>query len=53
MSGMGTGWHIDPYEGYVKETILAPTDGIVFFAHTDPLVTEGDIVYQLIHRLHE
>ena len=44
---------IDPYEGYVKETILAPTDGIVFFAHTDPLVTEGDIVYQLIHRLHE
>ena len=44
---------IDPYEGYVKETILAPTDGIVFFAHTDPLAVEGDIVYQLIHRLHE
>lgn len=44
---------IDPYEGFVKETITAPTDGIVFFAHTDPLICEGDIAYRLIHRLHE
>lgn len=44
---------IDPYEGFVKETIAAPTDGIVFFAHTDPLVAEGQIVYRLVHRLHE
>ena len=44
---------IDPYEGFVKETILAPTDGIVFFAHTEPLASEGDIAYRLIHRLHE
>lgn len=44
---------IDPYEGEVKETIYAPTDGIVFFAHTEPLVSEGNIVYRLIHRLHE
>jgi hypothetical protein len=44
---------IDPYEGYVKETITAPTDGIVFFAHTEPLIAEGDIVYWLIHRLHQ
>lgn len=44
---------IDPYEGFVKETLLAPTDGIVFFAHTEPLVSEGDIAYRLIHRLHE
>lgn len=44
---------IDPYEGFVKETLLAPTDGIVFFAHTEPLIAEGAIVYRLIHRLHE
>ena len=44
---------IDPYEGYVKETITAPTDGIVFFAHTEPLISQGGIAYCLIHRLHE
>lgn len=43
---------IDPYEGFIKETITAPTDGIVFFAHTEPLVAQGDIAYRLIHRLH-
>ncbi len=43
---------IDPYEGFVKETIKAPTDGIVFFAHTEPLVSQGNVVYRLIHRLH-
>ena len=44
---------IDPFLGNVKETILAPTEGIVFFAHKDPLVHEGDTAYRLIHRLHE
>ena len=44
---------IDPYEGYVKETITAPTDGIVFFVHTEPLISQGGIAYRLIHRLHE
>lgn len=44
---------IDPYEGFVKETVIAPTDGIVFFAHTESLISEGDIAYRLIHRLHE
>lgn len=43
---------IDPYEGFIRETITAPTDGIVFFAHTEPLVAQGDIAYRLIHRLH-
>ncbi len=43
---------IDPYEGHVKEIIAAPTDGIVFFSHTEPLVAQGDIAYRLIHRLH-
>jgi hypothetical protein len=43
----------DPYEGEVREIVRAQTEGIVFFAHTGPLVNEGDIVYRLIHRLHE
>lgn len=43
---------IDPYEGNVKETVFAPTDGIVFFAHTEDLITQNDIAYRLIHRLH-
>ncbi len=44
---------IDPFEGSVKETILAPTDGIVFFAHGSSLIGQNDIAYRLIHRLHE
>lgn len=44
---------IDTFEGSIRETILAPTDGIVFFAHSEALVDEGDIAYKLIHRLHE
>lgn len=44
---------LDPFDGSVRETILAPTDGIVFFAHTDSLINECDVAYRLIHRLHE
>lgn len=44
---------IDPYEGYIRESITAATDGIVFFAHAYPLIAEGDVAYSLIHRLHE
>lgn len=43
---------IDPFEGTVISRIVAKTDGIVFFAHKEPLVSEGDIIYRLIHRLH-
>lgn len=51
--GQIIGQVIDPYEGGVRENITAPTDGVVFFAHTQPLIHEGDIAYRLIHRLHE
>lgn len=44
---------IDPYTGEVKETVVAPTDGIVFFAYTDPIVGQYDVVYRLIRRLHQ
>ncbi len=44
---------LDPYEGYVKKQVLSPTEGIIFFAHNKPLVTENEIVYKVIRRLHE
>ena len=43
----------DPYEGFIKEAIIAPTSGIVFFAHTEALISQGDMAYRLIHRLHQ
>ena len=44
---------IDPYEGEVISQILSPADGIVFFAHSRPLVMEGTIIFKIIKRLHE
>jgi len=44
---------IDPYEGDVTMQIVAPTDGIVFFAHNEPLVLENMVVFKVIRRLHK
>lgn len=44
---------LDPYEGEVVSQIEAPVDGIIFFSHKKPLVTESEIVYKIISRLHE
>lgn len=43
---------LHPYEGYVMEQIVSPTNGTIFFAHRKPLVTESEIVYKVIRRLH-
>lgn len=43
---------IDPYEGYVKMQIVAPTDGVVFFAHNEPLVMENTVVFKIIRKIH-
>lgn len=43
----------DPYEGYIRQAVIAPTSGIVFFAHTESLIAQGDMAYRLIHRLHQ
>lgn len=51
--GMELAQIIDPFDGRIRERITAPTDGIVFFAHTESLVNESDVAYRLIHRLHE
>lgn len=44
---------VDPIEGEVRSQIIAPSDGIIFFAHEKPLVIENCIVYKMIRRLHE
>ena len=43
---------IDPLEGEVISQIIAPSDGIIFFAHQKPLVIQNSTVYQLIRRWH-
>lgn len=43
---------INPMEGEVISQILAPSDGVIFFSHTKPLVMQNGIVYQLLRRLH-
>lgn len=39
---------IHPYEGVTIEKIFAPCDGIVFFAHKNPLVMQNSVVYKII-----
>ena len=43
---------IDPLEGEIREQILAPSDGVIFFANDEPLVMEHSTVFKLIKRLH-
>ncbi len=43
----------DPYEGEVLDTLVSPTDGIVFFAHNKPIVMENTVLYKIIRRMHE
>lgn len=44
---------VHPYEGYVISTIHSPTEGILFFMHKKPLVTENEVICKIIRRLHE
>ena len=44
---------VSPDDGECLAQVLSPTGGIVFFAHTDPLVREGTMIYKLIRRLHQ
>lgn len=41
---------IHPFEGNIKETLVSPVDGIVFFAHDDPLTYASTAVYKLVAR---
>lgn len=43
---------IHPLEGYVIGSIYAPCDGIIFFAHAEPLINEQTSAFRIIPRLH-
>ena len=43
---------INPMDGSVEAIVKAPTDGIIFFAHNQPMVYQNVVVYKLIRRLH-
>lgn len=40
----------DAYEGGVKERLLAPADGTIFFLHKSPLIYANTAVMKLIHQ---
>lgn len=44
---------LHPYEGNVIIQILSPVDGIIFFAHNEPLVMENTVIYKIIPKLHK
>lgn len=44
---------LHPLTGEVVVQVVSPTDGIIFFAHRKPLVTEHEVVYKIIRRLHQ
>ena len=44
---------VSPDDGEILSQIQSPTGGIVFFAHTEPLVREETMIYKIIRRLHQ
>ncbi|MDO4159362.1 MAG: M14 family metallopeptidase [Prevotellaceae bacterium] len=38
---------LDPYDGTVREEVLSPVDGTVFFAHNKPLALEHGIIFRI------
>ncbi len=44
---------IDPYSGETESQVVSPTEGLIFFAYTEPTVMEDAVVYKVIRRLHE
>ncbi|HEX9026248.1 MAG TPA: hypothetical protein VF839_07270 [Clostridium sp.] len=51
--GDSMGEIIHPYEGHVIEQVVSPTDRIIFFAHTSPLIMDNVVEYKIIRRAHE
>ncbi len=44
---------LDPFDGKLREEIVASTDGIVLFAHNTALINQYETAFRMIHRLHE
>lgn len=43
---------IEPGTGEELCQVLAPTDGVIFFAASSPLVAQHDILFRIVRRLH-
>ena len=43
---------LDPYEGNIIDRIVAPVDGILFFAQTSPILFEHSVAFRIIKKLH-
>lgn len=39
---------IDPYEGNIKEKVMAPCSGTVFFAHDTPMTYNNTVLFKII-----
>ena len=39
---------IDPYEGFLTETLYAPVNGVVFFIHNEPLTYANTAVIKIL-----
>ncbi len=39
---------LDPYTGECREKVLSPIDGKILFAHSNPLVSSGTLLYRII-----
>ena len=44
---------IDPMTGNVISTVLAPTSGIIFFVHDNPMVFQNVVIYRMIRKMHK
>lgn len=50
--GQKLGEILDPFTADVRAEILCPTSGVLFFAMKKPLVTEHEVAFKVIRRLH-
>ena len=41
---------LDPYEGEILQELFSPVDGLVFFAHDEPLTYANTAVYKLVRQ---
>ena len=44
---------VNPMDGNIKTQIIAPTDGITFFAQDSPTVFQNVVAYKIIRRMHK
>ena len=50
--GQKMGVILDPFTAEVEAEITCPTSGVVFFALKKPLITEHEVAFKVIRRLH-